>query len=194
MNKKAISKAAIIVIVVVIILIILAIYIGSRRAGLSPREQCRDGVDNDGDSKIDYPSDSGCTNKFDNSEASCVPGSTTCGIGECRRTSTCINDAVSCTPGTPIAEICGDGKDNNCDGVIDNGCNPDSCSDTDGGIVKKVQGTVSGYKNNQAYSNTDFCLSGTSLTEYYCGGTNAYNTTQTCLANESSTCVNGACT
>ena len=29
-----------------------------------------------------------------------------------------------CTPGEPRAEICGDGLDNDCDGLLDNGCSP----------------------------------------------------------------------
>lgn len=122
MNKKALSKGAIITIIIIIIaIVIIGVYKTSGGASLSPREQCRDRIDNDGDSRVDYPSDSGCTNKFDNTEAICVVGSTSCGAGECRRTSTCINDAVSCTPGTPTTEIC-DGKDNDCNGVVDDGC------------------------------------------------------------------------
>ena len=30
--------------------------------------QCDDGIDNDGDGKIDYPADAGCTNRLDDSE------------------------------------------------------------------------------------------------------------------------------
>ena len=34
-----------------------------------------------------------------------------------------------CTPGAPSAEICGDGLDNDCDGVVDNGCPPPPSTD-----------------------------------------------------------------
>jgi hypothetical protein len=35
-----------------------------------------------------------------------------------------LPDPVQCsaTPGAPVAEVCGDGIDNDCDGVVDNGC------------------------------------------------------------------------
>ena len=44
----------------------------------------------------------------------------TCGIGECRRTvQQCLNgQEQTCVPGQPSAEVC-DGKDNDCDGAID---------------------------------------------------------------------------
>lgn len=130
MNKKAISKAVVIAIIIIVILILIAIYFGSGRVGLSPLPQCKDRVDNDGDKNIDYPKDSGCTDKNDNSEASCVAGSTTCGVGACRRSSTCFQDKVSCTPGTPSTEICTDSIDNDCDGVVNDGCATNSTNST----------------------------------------------------------------
>ncbi len=33
-----------------------------------PKPQCSDGIDNDGDGKIDFPADRGCSDKFDNNE------------------------------------------------------------------------------------------------------------------------------
>jgi hypothetical protein len=38
------------------------------------RPQCSDGLDNDGDGKIDYPADPGCTDALDNDEANLVSG------------------------------------------------------------------------------------------------------------------------
>ncbi|HEY4244960.1 MAG TPA: hypothetical protein VGM88_34330 [Kofleriaceae bacterium] len=55
---------------------------------------CSDGVDNDGDGKIDYPNDPGCASPGDNDE-----------------TDTC--------PAGPSCPQCGDGIDNDGDGLID---------------------------------------------------------------------------
>src|SRR5262245_61135104 len=38
-------------------------------------KQCRDGIDNDGDGRIDYPADRGCGSRNDNSENSDAPPS-----------------------------------------------------------------------------------------------------------------------
>jgi TolB-like protein len=55
-----------------------------------------------------------------------VPVTMTCGIGACRSTdsTTCVGGKVifSCVPGIPVAEMCGDGIDNNCNGAVDEGC------------------------------------------------------------------------
>lgn len=52
-------------------------------------------------------------------------GSTTCGIGACQRSvPACVDGGVSiCRPGTPVAEICNNTSDDDCDGVVNNGCN-----------------------------------------------------------------------
>jgi hypothetical protein len=82
----------------------------------------------------------------------------------------------------------------------ENGCSyglcimPDSCNDTDGGLVYNTQGTVSGYRYNYPYSYTDACNGTTILREFYCNGAAWTSTNYACPANESSTCVNGACT
>jgi len=70
---------------------------------------------------------------------------------------------------------------------------PDSCSDTDGGFVVGTQGTVSGYFFEESYSDTDFCVDNTTITEYYCGGDYAYNWTGSCVTNTTSSCTSGAC-
>jgi len=52
-------------------------------------------------------------------------------VGECKAgTQTCVNGQWGACEGevTPVAEICGDGKDNNCNGQTDEGC----CVDNDG--------------------------------------------------------------
>lgn len=70
---------------------------------------------------------------------------------------------------------------------------PDSCLDTDFGFVPEIQGTVSGYLDEQNYSNTDFCISNITLKEYYCSGNHAYSSDVPCTLNVSSGCLNGAC-
>jgi len=51
-----------------------------------------------------------------------------------------------------------------------------SCSDTDGGNVITVFGTVSGYYNRVWYSNSDSCVDAGNILEYYCNG--VYKTSQ----------------
>ncbi len=205
-NAKISNKAIIIIVVIIALLAIAGISLAKNSPSLGPSTQCSDRVDNDGDGRCDYGTtgrpcrdgsikgDTGCSSSSDNSEANCVSGSTTCGVGACQRSSTCVNDQVSCTPGTPVTEICGDAKDNDCNGVVDNGCgNQNSCSDSDGGHVIYVQGTVSGYLNNNPYSNTDYCVNSTALFEYYCSGTLAVGNSYNCGTNATITCSNGAC-
>ena len=137
----------------------------------------------------------------DNTEASCVPGSTTCGMGACQRLSSCANDQVSCTPGSPPTETCNN-IDDDCDGSVDEGnvCNPDSCSDTDGGIAPLVMGTVSGYLNGNSYSLSDFCIEiinatalDATMREYYCTGTSRNSQVVNCTVYGKTSCSNGAC-
>jgi len=61
-------------------------------------------------------------------------GTTTCGVGECRRTvDNCANGMPqTCSPGTPGTEVC-DGKDNNCNGIVDDvDADMDGVSDCNG--------------------------------------------------------------
>ena len=70
---------------------------------------------------------------------------------------------------------------------------PDSCSDTDGGWVSTIQGTVSGYLSEQYYNSTDYCFNSTVVVEFYCVGNYSYNSTMGCDPYLNQTCVNGAC-
>ena len=76
---------------------------------------------------------------------------------------------------------------------------PNSCSDTDGGIVVGTVGTVSGYINNQPYSKIDYCTDSIQLIENFCYGTQALSEAYNCPAGNSTFnstangCVNGAC-
>jgi hypothetical protein len=52
-------------------------------------------------------------------------GNLTCGVGACQKTVAACSNATAgaCVPANPIAEICGNNTDDDCDGIIDNGCN-----------------------------------------------------------------------
>ncbi len=196
--------AIIAVVVIFLILFLSGTLTGKAAASVT---QCNDRVDNDGDGKCDYSGnrkgctdgsvkgDAGCASSSDSTEASCIAGSTNCGVGECIRSSTCVNDQSSCTPGTPVSEVCGDGKDNDCNGVVDNGCFTNTCADSDGGQVYNVLGTVSGLLNNTGYNFTDSCPTGFSLKEYYCSGNQYASTTISCnmTGNSTGTCSSGRC-
>jgi hypothetical protein len=72
--------------------------------------------------------------------------------------------------------------------------NPDSCTDTDGGSVVTVKGTVSGYQNNVPFSYDDTCLNNITLAELYCSSSKKpLNFTYNCNTNMTSICLNGAC-
>ncbi|HRI64397.1 MAG TPA: MopE-related protein, partial [Polyangium sp.] len=63
-------------------------------------------------------------------------GETTCGVGECLTTvPNCVpgNPGSMCVPKDPIAELC-NGKDDNCDGAVDDG-NPESGVDCMTGLM-----------------------------------------------------------
>lgn len=60
-------------------------------------------------------------------------------------------------------------------------CKPaDSCSDTDGGNIPTVFGTVSGYFGGAAYTNSDYCVDSGSVFEYYCSGAYKQSQQQSC--------------
>ncbi|MFA5127682.1 MAG: carboxypeptidase-like regulatory domain-containing protein [Patescibacteria group bacterium] len=76
--------------------------------------QCNDGMDNDGDGEIDFPSDTGCSDVTDNNELLsgdfvCATGTPVAGGG----TSAECPTTASTTP------QCSDGADNDSDGLID---------------------------------------------------------------------------
>jgi hypothetical protein len=73
-----------------------------------PATEVCDGKDNDCDGMVDdsVPSGGACAD----------------GVGECRTRATlaCAGGVMRCTPAAPVAETC-DGKDNDCDGKVDEG-------------------------------------------------------------------------
>lgn len=63
-----------------------------------------------------------------------------------------------------------------------------SCTDSDGGKIKEVKGTVTGVDiNGESFSKSDECVRGMFLIEYYCDGNALANYNYECK------CEEGAC-
>ncbi len=111
-----------------------------------------------------------CDNKDNDCDGSrdvgcaCKTGDTrTCGTnqGECKAgTQSCSNGSwsTSCTGETkPKAEVCGDNKDNNCDGYVDEGC-PCNYLNKSAGVCKTAKRDSKGVCSQPAgYSTTEAC-------------------------------------
>ncbi|MBK6808014.1 MAG: hypothetical protein IPG81_03760 [Sandaracinaceae bacterium] len=94
--------------------------------GLPGTELCGNDVDDDCNGMVD--------------EGFTIGASCTVGVGACLATGMYVCDAGSevcdATEGTPAAsETCDDGVDDDCDGIIDNGCTPDAGVPDDAGMV-----------------------------------------------------------
>ncbi|MFH1212210.1 MAG: hypothetical protein V1659_04775 [Candidatus Woesearchaeota archaeon] len=162
--------------------------------------QCNDRIDNDRDGYTDFPNDPGCSSKKDKSELNTA---IECDDARDNDNDTKIDmqDGGCVNPVDTDETNCGDGV---CEYATETPANcpkdcshPNSCSDTDGGIVREVKGTVSGYRYNISYNYTDFCMNSNAVKEYYCGGNIWYDAQISCLnmsANNTGICVDGACT
>jgi len=177
MDVKTIAMIALALSIIAIIIAVVA-FTGTSAEGTVPlglsstKYQCSDKIDNDGDGKVDM-NDAGCSSRNDNDESNC--GDIVCEGGE--TCTSCTTDCGAC-PTTSIITT-----------TI-----PNSCSDTDGGTIFGVKGTVSGYYNSQLYSNTDYCSGSTGvLVEYYCSAGSSFNTAYNCVGNSTTSCVDGDC-
>ncbi|MFH0977908.1 MAG: hypothetical protein V1837_01265 [Candidatus Woesearchaeota archaeon] len=158
--------------------------------------QCKDGVDNDGDGRIDFPSDPGCSSKTDNSELNlnvqCDDGLDNDGdklvdMKDAGCASLTDNDESNC--GDRVCE----GGETVASCPVDCGY-PNSCSDTDGGNIIEVLGTVSGYLSNSWYSNADYCIDSGTIAEYYCSASTKQAAQISCGVDAHSIdyCLNGS--
>ncbi len=134
------------------------------------KPECNDKYDNDGDGWIDMD-DSGCFKRQDNDE-------TDCGDGVCEGPESCEfcpEDCGQCPTTTTI---------------------PWTCTDTDGGQVYTVKGTVSG-QTTEPFSYTDYCGTGNAtLFEHYCrqtGDPAPMSEYISCTLLGYTSCTNGAC-
>jgi len=181
------------IILVAVLFLIGILVVGMVMAAPRAKKACNDRIDNDGDGYIDL-NDLGCTNRNDLSE---------------------LNPNIECDDGLDNdGDVAIDYNDNGCSGQTDNDetdcgdgiceggetsgtcpvdCGyPDSCSDTDGGFVESLFGTVSGSLRGLSYNNSDFCVSNTTLVEHYCSSNYAYALNVSCAGNYTS-CASGAC-
>jgi hypothetical protein len=99
----------------------------------------------------------------------------------------------SCRDGTACGKTNSVGKKCSCPSPYS--CflsNAAACSDSDGGIVYSVKGTVIGWFLGLSYSYSDQCMSATQLKEYFCNTTSRFDSVlMNCASAE--TCSNGAC-
>ena len=105
-----------------------------------PAPACSDGLDNDGDTLIDFPNDPGCTSMSDTDEAN-APPAPACSDGLDNDGDTLIDfpNDPGCTSmsdtdeaNPPPAPACSDGLDNDGDGRTDHPADPGCTSPSDG--------------------------------------------------------------
>ena len=111
---------------------------GSCVGSVGPTNEICDGKDNDCNGKIDNNLTQSCSNACYSGQKTCSNGvwgacsaqslplhyneSCTVAVGECKRNGhLACNGQCDATAGNATAEIC-DGKDNNCNGIVDEGC------------------------------------------------------------------------
>ncbi|MBI2388712.1 MAG: hypothetical protein HYV09_03760 [Deltaproteobacteria bacterium] len=72
------------------------------------------------------PSPESCNNVDDDCDGVVDDGlgNVGCGVGACTRVVAACSSgsATTCVPGAPTGEVCGNSQDDDCDGVVDNGC------------------------------------------------------------------------
>lgn len=155
-------------------------YVDFHQASVSASSQCSDGVDNDGDGRVDYPVDRGCVNGADTSESPDPPECSD-GLDNDADGRTDYGSDPDCSSTSDPTENsvpqCSDGRDNDADSRVDYpgdpGCSsgsdtsespdPPQCSDgrdNDGdGLADASDPGCSGSSDNSEY--TPQCSDGT---------------------------------
>ena len=91
--------------------------------------QCNDGIDNDGDGRIDYPADSGCASATGSTESpACQDGIDNDGDGSIDYPA---DPGCASPTGSTESPACDDGIDNDGDGLVDYPADPGCSSPTD---------------------------------------------------------------
>ncbi len=152
-NKKLVKKHeafAVVLIFMIGILIVNLVFAGPKVP------QCNDEIDNDGDTKTDYPYDTGCTSKKDRSELSnihCDDGIDNDGDGKID-----YPDDTGCTSPSDTSEVdifqCNDGIDNDNDGKTDYPADTGCISASDNSEVDPAQ--CSDGLDNDGDTKTDY--------------------------------------
>lgn len=106
-------------------------------------------------------------------------GSTTCGVGACQRTvAACVDGGVvSCRPGAPVAESCTNAIDDDCDGVVNNGCGcihvaPTGLDTNPGSLLAPVRRITTAIAIAADAGIASVCVRGTCAGPFDYGGTN----------------------
>ncbi len=174
--------------------------------------ECNDGIDNDGDGRIDsavgkpFSGDPGCTGPFDTSE---WQAGRDCDDGKDsnRDSDTDVDlDDLGCVGVDDTSEIdgqCDNKFDDDADGYIDYPNDPQcvsragaesSCTDTDGFNIYVAGSGSSGF-GKSVITGTDECVNSISLREYYCASGRLVNKVVDCDSYypNAKKCVSGAC-
>lgn len=193
-KQKNMSLIPISIIVILIIFIIFLLKVGNKPI-------CGNGICDSDETCLSCPQDCGsCPTTTTIITTSIIP---TTILSQCSSSSDCMWCGIDCiikrenmvcvavAPPKGYNCECVNGYCNKVEITVYGTENPDSCTDTDGGLKYNVKGTISGYYRNQAYTYTDSCT-GDLLTEYYCLTTNYGYQYYNCLY-AGKKCIDGAC-
>lgn len=176
---------------------------GCANRGDNDETNCGDGVCEGGETSSSCPADCGPANSCTDTDGGIVPN--TVGTTSGYYNGFQYSHTDYCTDARTVKEYyCSGAAELNVQqacvyGCTNGACNPapaDSCSDTDGGYVLNVQGTVSGYQNGEPFNHLDWCTDPVNIAEGTCfgsGGTAPFFYNVSCAISNFTACLNGAC-